>query len=252
LSAPTFGELRLLTLPYYRKALAMKCRKEKQELLDRHAWAAGILDIDDIPEEKPLVLYARNSLTYQYDNGNTQNQLDQMEEYFTNKGYKVVAKFKEIDTGKANDLDNRAVLKAAINKAKDEKAVLVAESLSRFIRNEEYHPIKNWKVQPTKKDLGLLDGIRSGVVLATLLPLDVPPTREKGIQTIRGQRIKNKYGGRPKKKRGKYTVKKKELLLPKIIEMLHSNYLRKDIAKKLKISRNTIRKWLKEYRKGKV
>jgi DNA invertase Pin-like site-specific DNA recombinase len=125
---------------------------------------------------------------------NLENQRDGLREEVERRGGIVIAKFREVVSGWDSD---RPVLAAAIEKAKESGAILLAESADRFIRSKDFHTRKNPGALPSVAEFEELKRITAGVVLCTLLPPDTPWRQVRGHQSRRGQRAKARKGGRP-------------------------------------------------------
>ena len=76
--------------------------------------------------------------------------------------------------------------------------VLLAETTDRFIRNLHYHSVNNPDLQATDEQLDEVARLADGMTLMTHLNPDATPSEVRGYQSARGQRIKNRTGGRPK------------------------------------------------------
>src|SRR5690242_19033717 len=92
----------------------------------------------------PVVLYLRVSSRGQ------EEHLDDLEKDLVweleSKGFEVVAVFKEVISGSADD---RAMLQLAILEAERTGAIVVTESADRYLRHPEFDPKTNPYVLPT-------------------------------------------------------------------------------------------------------
>jgi DNA invertase Pin-like site-specific DNA recombinase len=121
--------------------------------------------------------------------------------------------------------------------------VLVAEGLSRFLRNPDWHPKKRPHLKPTLDQLFELDHLARGVSLVTVL--DPDSSEERSFQTVRGQTQKGRHGGgdmmpgRMKRRRNK--------LLPKAVELRERGLSYRKIAGVLGADFRTVYDWLRPH-----
>lgn len=136
-------------------------------------------------------------------------------------------------------------LAAAARVAKQFGAILVAESTCRFVRNQHYHPKKYPNARPTDAELRLLALATRGVQLMTVLPPDMPLNAVRKYQAERNRRFKGRKarGGRPVTKRPGYMTKRKQQLLPKVIELAANGRSFKDIERSTGIPAATAWRW---------
>ena len=199
-----------------------------------------------------VVLYCRVSRCQQKENGNLSDQqrylrriLHKYERKYDVKII-IVAVFEEVASGWDGD---RKVLIAAADKAKKTGAILVAESTCRYIRNENYHSYRNFNIVPTSHDYEALIDSTEGVTLATVMHPNKPWYKVKAYHTKRGQRSKNKFGGRPLKKYPGYMKDRRKKRLHKVLRLNKKGYSIADIVRKTKIPRSTINDWIRKYKK---
>lgn len=199
-----------------------------------------------------LVLYCRVSRCWQKKKGNLREQKKYLKKwisYYEKKyGVKiiVVAIFVEVASGWSND---RKQLVMAAKKAKSHRAILLAESTCRFIRSRNYHPFLNSDILPTISEYESLVKATKGVKLATIMPPNTPWKKVKAYHTKRGQRSKNRRGGRPVIKNSGY---KKQCRLDNLkpVLRLHSKSLSLgNISKKTGIPKSTVADWIRIYKK---
>ena len=94
-------------------------------------------------------------------------------------------------------------LAPAVEKARRYNAKLFAESTDRLIRHPAYHSKRNPDAQAREPDLQDLQFCTKGVTLVTDLHPDASPQEVRSYQRKRGQRLKGKRGGRPRKRKWK-------------------------------------------------
>jgi hypothetical protein len=123
-------------------------------------------------------------------------------------------------------------------------AKLAAETTSRFVRSDDYHPGKNPDVRPSEEDLECLRAWTRGVPLVTLLHPDATPSEERSYQRKRGQRAKGRTGGRPATKRPG-SKKRRRLNTQEWVQSLRANGMSiRIIASKTGVPRSTVYDWL--------
>ncbi len=90
-------------------------------------------------------------------------------------------------------------LMAATWKAQRKRAKLVAESTDRFVRSQFYNSNVRPDAQATILQLGELRMWTQALPLVTLIHPDSSPSEVRSYQRKRGQRLKDRKGGRPPK-----------------------------------------------------
>lgn len=150
--------------------------------------------------------------------------------------------------GKASDgvtlsADADAWLYRAANCAAKFGAVLLAESPSRFARHLDYNP-----KEPRPCNVGFcalrnLHLVCGDVALMTLHHPDSTHEVERGDQSKRGQRRKEKRGGRPPKRSPGYKKQERERLLPEVGRLVSEGWSNRAIARELAISETNVRRW---------
>lgn len=207
--------------------------------------------IDHAPETinpgDKVIICCRVSDDTQNKNGNLDDQERNDREEINKLGAEIIGVFKHEGSGLYPYW-----LAPAAKQAKKDGAILVAESPNRFIRHAGFHH-RDWpNLQARKIDLEYLRLWTEGVPLATLLHPDASLSEEKGFQISRGQKAKQRPGGRPKKKepRGK---KRREFYLPQAIMLRKAGMSFRQIADKINEMMDdrfgapchgTIRNWL--------
>lgn len=199
---------------------------------------------DDL-DATEVILFCRVSGREQNRNGNLADQINENRRELEKLGVTVIERYKEIESGWDNDhWMDRGALAAAAAHAKRLGVVLVAESLSRFIRSVDYHPSKNSHAVPTRAEFEKLLRITEGVTLATIAHPDTPPTAERGVQSKRGMIQKNRMGGRPRKRTR--TIRPLETI-QQAMELRAAGWSLGEIAKALKVPRPTVQSWADRY-----
>lgn len=201
--------------------------------------------IEHITELKPgpVVLYLRVSGRGQREH--LEHQEKNLMGHLTKRGFKVVTVVKEIVPGWA---ETRIGLERAAVIAKDEGAVVVAESGCRFLRSSSFKRDKNGKrrinqnASPTIYEMKGLMGLVDGARLATLLPPDTHWTQVRGEQSKRGQAGTGHKGGRGHRSPG-WTKKRRELTLAEVLELREDGLSLRKIGQWVRAPWSTIRDW---------
>lgn len=191
----------------------------------------------DALEPGPVVLYVRvSSFTHKE---NLPDQIAKLVAEMEKLGFLVIAIFQEVVPGWE---EVRIGFEKAVLKAKDAGAVIVAESVSRYIRILRY---RSRRFQPPSVfDMRRLMAEADGVPLATLVHPDAPESEERSEQTKRGQAGKGNYGGRPKEQFRKKAKRLKQK--PKAIALRREGFSYRQIGRKLGVHWSTIRDWTKD------
>lgn len=196
-----------------------------------------ILNIKDFKEycgNKIAVLYLRCSTLQQYRNGS----LNAQEQFLVNKlreeGWIILRIFREIDTGKSENLNLRETLKAAIAYAKRYNAVLVSVTLSRFIRSNSYSRTNKTTRLDNKEEYDFKK-ISQHITFLTM----VDPKANHAEEVSFFSKLEKK------KTRGKYKKKQREEMMEKVMKMDRSGMSYGKIGMILEIPKTTIRNWIK-------
>lgn len=155
--------------------------------------------LDDVNPQSPLFLIIRESSTDQELNGNHVPQLKFAYSWADVSGFEVVGHDVFTVSASKGLFEHELWLMKVAQIALEKSAVLVAESVDRFVRHRLYHPTKNRDVLPTVADMMHLKFLTFGVRLATILHPDTPPADVRKHQKWRGQEYKGN-GGRPRKR----------------------------------------------------
>ncbi len=142
--------------------------------------------VEIVERNKRIVIYCRVSGWVQEWKHNLTDQEESLAQWC--KGLNVLRSFSEVASGYCPS-DERQALLAAIEYARDNQAIIVAESTSRFIRNRNWRTY-NQSVQPTILDFSALKEWAGEIELATVYHPDISWKQERRIQTERGMRAK--------------------------------------------------------------
>ena len=220
-------------------------RKRDPELFEPGANEIGIAS-DYISDNRSLkrgqrvVIYCRVSGNVQERSQNLSNQGENLKNELKQRGFVVLEIISEVASGWKEDRDG---LLLAAEYALANNAVLVAESVTRFIRSKDFNNQINWKVPPTVAEYRRLQRDTQGVKLATLVAPDATPEEIRSYETKRGKTGKGKPGGRPKKQAGRGDPERKEMMLPKVKWMLWLGSSLKEVAEILGVSPTTVMNW---------
>ena len=126
-------------------------------------------------------------------------------------------------------------------------AIVVAESVARFIRNIEYNSVTNWNAKPTVADYNRLQLETDGVKLATLINPDATPEEIRSYETKRGKKSKGNPGGRPKKRDPGYKKRERQMYLPIVLERYKQNKNIAAIARRVNLKYDTVYSWIVKF-----
>ena len=198
------------------------------------------------PDMRALI-YARDSTGAQAYRRN----LDTYEKVLRRKLKKlnipVVGYYSETSSGWILDYDERLVLANATKKAIKQKAVIVAPSADRFLRNRDFNTKTNSDVLPTKAEYEKLKLLTRNVPLVTLLHPDMLPMRVRSWQTKWGQNIKGNKGGRPKVNKPGYMKQRRLEELPRVLQLRKNGTSWGDIFSLTGIPKTTAADWVRKY-----
>lgn len=122
-----------------------------------------------------------------------------------------------------------------------ENAVIFMEDISRYLRPSQYTKYKQW-IRLKEKELIRLKQLTKSVLLISGTDPLAPPKEVRRQQTLRGRIV-------PKgQKRVKYSKKRRDRLLFKIIDMRTEGNTLKKISLDMKVPIPTISKWLKAWK----
>jgi DNA invertase Pin-like site-specific DNA recombinase len=190
-----------------------------------------------------FVIYCRVSERMQNHKGNLRDQMKLLRSLIEYQGGTVVDVFGEIAAGweLRNEPDKRSKLFDAIAAAEKVGAVVVTESTDRYLRHPLYTAMDQ-DLQPTLRQFQELQQKANCVMLATLLHPDASPRKVRGHQSKRGQQVKGKKGGRPKKPG--HMKRRRKNLLAEVRRMREAGNSLGVIAKQTNVPKPTIQVWL--------
>jgi transcriptional regulator with XRE-family HTH domain len=129
-------------------------------------------------------------------------------------------------------------LVSAARIARAHGAKILAESTDRLIRHPGYHSEEWFEARARACDLEELAFITEGVVLATLVAPDADAAEVRAYQSKRGSRATARPATRPGQLR-----RRRQELLPRVLEMLSDGQSIRQIARVLNLPRRTARRW---------
>jgi len=132
----------------------------------------------------------------------------------------------------------------AVALAKKTGTIILAESTDRFIRHPSYHSKNEPDWQARHIDLDRLRYVADGVELMTFLDPEATPGEVRSHQTRRGQQLKGRVGGRPKKQEAGYKKRRREELLPEVRELRKQGKSQRQISREINVAQSTIHGWL--------
>jgi DNA invertase Pin-like site-specific DNA recombinase len=194
--------------------------------------------IGNVQRGDDVILCMRVSGRAQKGSGNLDDQERHLRRVVAERGANVVGVVRK--TGSGSDT---SWLHSTIMMAKESGAKLLAESVSRFIRSEQYHSVKAPDARPSKAQMDSLLAMADGVVLVTVLNPSATPAEERGFQTTRGQVAKNGRGGRPAKNSPGYKIRRRLRLQPLVQKLRKEGASWSEIARRTGLPQTTIRGW---------
>ena len=224
-------------------------KKRERELFEPGANETGIASdyISHIRSLKPgqlVVTYCRASTCTQEHFKNLSDQEENLKHELEQRGFTVIRSFQEVGSGWR---EGREALMVAAKHALENDAIVVAESVTRFIRNRDYNSKTNWKVTPNKAEYRRLQLDTQGVKLATLEAPDATPQEIRSYETKRGKKLKGNPGGRPKKCCPGYKKREREQYLPKVLVLYKEETNIAAIARSMRLNYNTVYSWIMKY-----
>jgi DNA invertase Pin-like site-specific DNA recombinase len=196
--------------------------------------------IGDVHGGDNVVLCVRVSKRAQMESGNRDDQEQHLRGVVAERGANVVDVVRK--TGSGSDT---SWLHSAIMMAKESGAKLLGESVSRFIRSEQYDSVKAPDARPSKAQMDSLIAMADGVVLVTVLNPSATPAEERAFQTTRGQVAKNRRGGRPPSKSDYLRRRRAKLKKPTVRKLREGGASLGEIVRRTKVAKSTVRDWLR-------
>lgn len=193
------------------------------------------------------VLYCRVSGRTQNRKGNLDDQVDNLGRWLDRYGIRRIETFREVASGWESD---RERLGAAIELARENDAIIVAETTDRLIRNVNYHSRSKRDALPTQSEFEELRRLANGVIMTTLLVPDADPEIVRWYQQDRGQRAKGNCGGRPKQEKPGYKKQRRTESLSMVLQLHNEGLSSREILKIVKIPRMTIQDWIRRNKGG--
>ena len=225
-------------------------RKRDPELFEPGADKTGIASdyISDIRSPKRgqrVVIYCRVSGNVQERSQNLSDQGENLKNESKQRGFAVLEIVSEVASGWKEDRD---ALKLAAEYALAKDAVLVAESVTRFIRSRDYNSVTNWNVRsPPLQIIDRLQLETDGVELATLINPDATPEEIRSYETKRGKKSKGNPGGRPKKCSPGYKKRERQKFLPIVLERYKQNKNIAVISRSVNLKYDTVYSWIVKF-----
>jgi hypothetical protein len=215
-----------------------RCATRRAEALRTNATASSFVTHVDAGEPGRVILYLRVSSPAQADRLTTQEE--NLRRQLENKGCSVVAVYREIGSGWAED---RTKLERAALRATEVGAVLAAESVCRFLRSFSYQ--EDRKALPNMFDMARLVDLVHGAKLATLLHPDTDWKLVRGHQSQQGQVASGCRGGRPRQNRPGYKKATRQLKLPEVMALYREGLSYRAIGRVAVLPWSTVRDWIK-------
>jgi len=200
--------------------------------------------IDQFQPDQRVVDYGRVSSRQQ--KKNLSHQLAKLKVDVEKRGHLSVATVGEIAPGWEYW---RTGFGRAIAIAKEFNAIVVARSIKRFWKSWD----PEWKTRQKGLPLSVFDmkqlmAEADGVLLATVIPPDAPPKKEKSEETKEGQAATGNKGGHPVELFPKKAARLKNM--PRVLALRKAGKGYGEIGDMLGIPRSTIRDWIKSWEKS--
>lgn len=207
-----------------------------------------ISPIEAIQPGDRVVLWLRVSTQWQ--EANLDDQEANLRRVVEERGATVVAVVRYVGSSCGGERAREDLLDRladAAELARQHGAKLLAESTNRFVRPTWYDS-KLPKAQATELDLRDLQWATKDVVLVTHLHPDATPKQERAYHTARGQREKDRKGGRPPSPpKAGYKKLRRDELLPYVVGWHEDGLTLGQIAKKAGLPRSTVQDWIAKY-----
>lgn len=185
-----------------------------------------------------VVLFCRVSRTDQRTHlDDQQNALTKEAE---SRGLAVAKVIRSIGSGAGSD---RTALEVAIELARENEAVVLAESTDRFLRAADYSK-KNQHRTASVSEFEQLAELADGVTLATMIDPDMTPGEVRGYQTKRGQHASGTKGGRPRKIRPGYKKARRLEKQPEVLKLRGQGRTLKQISEITGVPVRTVCYWI--------
>ena len=226
-----------------------RIRKRDPELFEPGADKTGIAsdyisDNRSLKRRQRVVIYCRVSGHVQERSQNLSDQGENLKNELKQRGFVVLEIISEVASGWKEDRDG---LLRAVEIAHENDAVVVAESVTRFIRSRDYNSKTNRNALPTVAEYRRLQRDTQGVKLATLVAPDATPEEIRSYETKRGKKSKGNPGGRPKKRDPGYKKRERQMYLPIVLERYKQNKNIAAIARSVNLKYDTVYIWIVKF-----
>ena len=211
------------------------------------AKASSYIDEAKIRAGVRVVLVLRVSTGSQDAHNNLENQEENLWRIVEERGGRVVGTFSRCGSG-----TNPEWLGEAAAHARNCTAVMLAESVDRFIRPVEYHSVNCPNAQATEADLKRLRLVCGEVRLMTVVNPDAPLAAVRAYQTRRGQSQKGRKGGRPRARKAGYKKQEGRRRMSDVLELLWVGNSRRTIAELLDLHPTQVQRDINRIRDGEV
>lgn len=194
-----------------------------------------------------LVIYARVSGREQRRRGNLQDQCSGLRAAATAVGAKVVDVVAVEERG--GDYDGEGLcpigLIRAIAIARKQSAMVLAESVDRYIRHPDFSAKDSQRRMYRARDTDLRDihYWADGVELISLVPPDATLQEVERHRQARGKRFSSRKDGRPKKKRPGHKREWRKQKEPLVLELHERAITLKDIVARTGVSYGSVWRW---------
>jgi len=179
-----------------------------------------------------VILYVRVSTDAQAYNHNLELQIRYLRKELKKLNIPIIGSYREVSSGWILDPQERWNLVNAVQQAIAKKAVIVALSVNRFLRNINFNTKSNQEALPTEVEVEQFVQLTKGVPLLTLVHPDKTEKEVRGFISKLGQEIKGNKGGRPRQQIPGYKKRERLEKLPIVLELYNRKVKRCDIARR--------------------
>ncbi len=191
------------------------------------------------PGEEYAIVY-RVTTEKQADNGDLEDQLIELRGIIESAGAKVVYEKGHIGPGEDSEW-----LEEVGEFTEQTRVRIISTNLTRLKRHPDaYKHRRNYDLQPRLVDLKELRKHTKGARIVTLDDPTAKPSEVWAERSRRGQRRKGRKGGRPEVKNAGYKKRRKNRLLPTVLEMLKQGKRPAEISRILGRADSTVRDWI--------
>lgn len=208
--------------------------------------ASSYIDEFEIRPGMLVVLVARVSTGRQDKRNNLRDQLARLRRTVEEFGGKVVGVFWQRGSGQ----EPEAWLGRVAAYAQKRNAVILAESVDRFVRSKFFNTKTCPNARASEAELKWLQLVCGEVRLMTVVHPDASLREVKSYHTIRGQQEKGRKGGRPRARKPGDKKKERVRRMRHVLEYLWVENSRRRIAKLMNLHLTQVQRIVDQIRAG--